>query len=136
LITGVIAIGFLPADPVIPVIVIFIGFMTANPTRVVAINALTSRVPAPEERARFMSMQSAVQHLASAIGAGASAWFLHERPDRSLEGMPTLALGAIALSLMLPFLVAALSRRILARVPQSVAPVIAGAAPAGGAATS
>jgi predicted MFS family arabinose efflux permease len=136
LIIAVIAIGFLPAEPVIPVVVIFIGFMTANPTRVVAINALTSRVPAPEERARFMSMQSAVQHLASAIGAGASAWFLHERADRSLDGMPTLALGAIALSLALPFLVAALSRRILARASRAVAPVVAGAAPADPVATS
>ena len=96
--------------------------MTANPTRIVALNALTSRVPAPEERARFMSMQSAVQHLASALGAGASAWLLHERPDHSLDGMPTLALGAIALSLLLPFLVASLSRRIQARVQAAPQP--------------
>lgn len=131
LIITVIAVGFLPPHPVIPVVLIFIGFMTANPTRVVSLNALTTRVPAPEERARFMSVQSAVQHLASAFGAGASAWVLRERPDHSLAGMPTLALGAIGLSLALPFLVAALARRVRARAgehPVMVAPQVAAAA--------
>ena len=107
-----------------------------KPIRMAWLNALTSRVPAPEERARFMSMQSAVQHLASAIGAGASAWFLHERPDRSLDGMPTLAFGAIALSLLLPFLVAALSRRIQARAASAAAPVVVASAATGRPATS
>ena len=115
LITAIIGIGFLGPRPLIPVIGIFIGFMVANPTRMVALNALTSRVPAPQERGRFMSLQSTVQHLASAVGSGASTWILRERPDRSLSGMPTLALGAMGLALTLPPLVRALARRIAAR---------------------
>ena len=115
LITAIIGFGFLPEHPVIPVVAIFIGFMVANPTRVVSVNALSSRVPPPEQRARFMSRQSAVQHLASALGAGASAWLLHERADHSLAGMRTLALGAIGLSLILPFTVTALVRHLGAR---------------------
>jgi len=116
-VSAVLILGFVPQHALIPVVVIFIGFMTANPTRVVAVNTLTTRVPAPETRARFMSRQSAVQHLASAVGAGASAWLLHERADHSLAGMRTLALGAIGLSLILPFTVTALARRIAARAP-------------------
>jgi predicted MFS family arabinose efflux permease len=112
LITAIIGVGFLPARPLIPIIGIFIGFMVANPTRMVALNALTSRVPAPQERGRFMSLQSTVQHLASAVGSGASTWILRERPDRSLAGMPTLAVGAIGLALTLPLLVAALAKRL------------------------
>jgi len=117
---AVLLLGFVFEHALIPVVVIFIGFMTANPTRVVAVNTLSSRVPAPEARARFMSRQSAVQHLASAVGAGASAWLLHERADHSLSGMRTLALGAIGLSLILPFTVSALVRRIASRARTAV----------------
>ena len=114
-IASVLLLGLVPQHALIPVVAIFVGFMTANPTRVVAVNTLTTRVPAPEVRARFMSRQSAVQHMASAVGAGVSAWLLHERADHSLAGMRTLALGAIGLSLILPFTVTALARRIAAR---------------------
>jgi predicted MFS family arabinose efflux permease len=114
-IAAVLLLGLVPQHALIPVMAIFVGFMTANPTRLVAVNTLTTRVPAPEVRARFMSRQSAVQHMASAVGAGVSAWLLHERADHSLAGMRTLALGAIGLSLVLPFTVRALARRIAAR---------------------
>ena len=40
---------------------------------------------------------------------------LSERADHSLVGMPALAWGAIALSVLLPFLVAAVARRVKAR---------------------
>lgn len=64
LIMAVIALTILPARPLIPVIAIFMGFMMANSTRMVALNALNSRIPAPAERGRFMSAQSSVQHMA------------------------------------------------------------------------
>ena len=115
LITAIIGVGFLGPRPLIPIIGIFIGFMVANPTRMVALNALTSRVPAPQERGRFMSLQSTVQHLASFAGSGASTLVLHERADHSLSGMPTLAIGAIVLALTLPLLVAALTKRLAPR---------------------
>jgi predicted MFS family arabinose efflux permease len=115
LVVVVIGLAFVPARPLLPVLGIFVGFMLANSTRMVGLNALTTRVPAPRDRARFMSLQSAVQHLSTSAGATLSTWVLHERPDQSLEGMATLALGAIVLSLMLPPLVFVVYARVRAR---------------------
>jgi predicted MFS family arabinose efflux permease len=115
LVAVVIGAAFVPPRPLIPVVAVFIGFMMANSGRIVALNALTSRVPAPPERARFMSAQSAVQHLSAAAGSAVSAAVLRERPDHSLAGMPGLALGAVGLSLLLPALVGPLATRLRRR---------------------
>jgi predicted MFS family arabinose efflux permease len=115
LVVAVIGLGFLPERSLLPVLGIFVGFMLANSTRIVALNALTTRVPGPADRARFMSLQSAVQHLSTSAGAGLSSWVLHERVDQSLDGMSTLAAFAIAMSSALPPLVWMLSRRVRAR---------------------
>jgi predicted MFS family arabinose efflux permease len=53
----------------LPVLVIFTIYMLSGSVRMVPMQALASRVPRPEQRARFMSAQSAVQHAASALGA-------------------------------------------------------------------
>src|SRR5262249_62429974 len=53
--------AWLVAGLAIPVMLVFIAFMTVNAFRNVSYNTLTSMVPAPAERARFMSIQSAVQ---------------------------------------------------------------------------
>jgi predicted MFS family arabinose efflux permease len=121
ILVAVLALTFVPERPLIPAVLMFMGFMIANSTRLVALNTLTSRVPAPAERARFMSAQSAVQHLSTATGSAVSVWVLRERPDRSLVGMPALALGAIGLSLAMPAFVAAVSRRLRARAAAGAA---------------
>jgi predicted MFS family arabinose efflux permease len=115
LVVTVIGLGFLGERSLLPVLGIFIGFMLANSTRIVALNALTTRVPPPADRARFMSLQSAVQHLSTSAGAGLSSWVLHERADQRLEGMPGLAAFAMGMSLLLPLVVLALSRSGRAR---------------------
>jgi predicted MFS family arabinose efflux permease len=97
-------IGF-PTSP-IPVVVLFAAFMVANSSRNVAYNALVTRVPKPEERARFMSIQSTVQHLSGAAGAGISASLLSESPDGALIGLGTVAALSATLSLMVPVLMA------------------------------
>lgn len=112
LLLALFALGFLPAHPLVPVLPLFVGFMLGNSVRMVALNTLTSKVPAPAERGRFMSGQSAVQHLASAVGAMVSTLLLHERPDHSLGGMPRLALFSMALTVFLPLLVVATQRRL------------------------
>jgi predicted MFS family arabinose efflux permease len=122
LVVGVITLAFLPERPLIPVVAIFIGFMLANTTRMIGLNALTTRVPPLAERARFMSMQNAVSHTSTSAGAVLSTWVLHERADGSLEGMATLALGAAALAVMLPPLVGVLAARVRARDVTLVAP--------------
>jgi predicted MFS family arabinose efflux permease len=109
---AVIAATFLPMHPWIPAVGLFIGFMMGNSTRMVAVNTLTMRVPAFNERARFMSAQSAVQHLATAAGTVLAAVILHTNRDQSLNGMATVAVGAIALSLAVPFIVAAIAARL------------------------
>jgi predicted MFS family arabinose efflux permease len=128
LVAAVIAAAFLPECPLIPALVIYVGFMIANSGRMVALNALTTRVPAANERARFMSSQSAVQHLSTALGAISSTALLTERPDHSLAGMPVLALGAIALCFIFPALLAAIDARLRARAEAEPAVAVAPAA--------
>jgi predicted MFS family arabinose efflux permease len=95
--------GFAMVPPLFPVVGIFIAFMTAMAFRNVAYNTLTTKVPQGNERARFMSIQSAVQHAASAAGAFLSSQLLAEQPGGALAGMDHVALIAIALTLTLPF---------------------------------
>jgi predicted MFS family arabinose efflux permease len=114
-VSAVIYFGFARSPPAFPVIVIFVLFMLGMAFRNVAYNTLTSKVPRPEERARFSSIQSSVQHLASAIGAFASAQFLTELPDHSLRGVSDTAYASMILGVcMIPF-VWAVERRVAAR---------------------
>ena len=106
----VLAFGFAYPAPWFPIAALFMGFMTANSMRSVAMSSVSSRVPAPHERARFMSAQSAVQHLASALGAMASTRILTPMPGGRMAGMPTLALFSGSLAVLLPFLVLFASR--------------------------
>jgi predicted MFS family arabinose efflux permease len=99
----------------LPVIALFVVFMSAMAIRNVSMTALSSRVPAPYERARFMSIQSAVQHMASAAGAFISSLVLVESPDHSLRGMPTIASVSIILALLLPVLLAQCEKSVKAR---------------------
>lgn len=99
----VVYVGFIDYRPVVPVVAIFVAFMLASSLRMVPYNTLATRVPAPRERARFMSIQSAVQHLASALGAFFSARLLRELPDGRLDGIVTVSYLAIAFAAMMPF---------------------------------
>jgi predicted MFS family arabinose efflux permease len=94
------------------VVSIFVAFMTAMSFRNVSYNTLTSKVPGPTERARFNSLQSTVQHLASASGAFLSAQLLSTPKgdalsaanEFALTGMSKVAYTSIALSIVLPVL--------------------------------
>jgi len=108
-------LGFRHVPPVLPVVGIFISFMFAMSFRNVSYNTLTTRVPGKRERARFMSIQSAVQHASSASGAFLSARLLTELPDRHLVGMPTLATISIALTCTLPFVLWRVERGVKRR---------------------
>ena len=78
---------------------------------------MLSKVPAAQERAGFMSVQSAVQHMAGALGAIASSQFLSDGPGGSLLGVPALAMTSIALAFLTPPLVFAVERLLRQRVP-------------------
>jgi predicted MFS family arabinose efflux permease len=101
----------------LPSFVAFSLFMTASAVRNVSINALTSRVPQPHERARFMSLQSAMQHLAAAGGAGLGALLLSELPNGQLGGMPRVAAISVAFATLLPALLWQVERELLKRRP-------------------
>jgi predicted MFS family arabinose efflux permease len=105
----------------LPVMLLYVTFMTSMAIRNVSLGALSSRVPLAHERARFMSLQSAVQHGAAALGAVLSAQLLSERADHSLAGMPQVASMAIGLALFLPFLLRGIERDLEQRDAASAA---------------
>lgn len=115
LISAVVAVGIVPGKPLIPTILFFVAFMGATSIRGVSVSALVSRVPPPDERAGYQSAQSAVQHLAGAVGALGSTLILVERPDKSLDRMGVLGVVAIVGTLLVPFAAAAVERRVRAR---------------------
>jgi predicted MFS family arabinose efflux permease len=108
-------VGFVNYPQWLPVPVLFMAFMLSMGIRNVAYNTLTSRVPENPVRARFMSLQSAIQHLASALGAFLSVQLLTDRPDGTLGGMDTVAGVSIALSLLVPPMLRVVERRVRSR---------------------
>ncbi len=88
-----IAGGFWASPPILPVSGIFSG----------------------SERARFMSIQSAVQHAASASGAFLSSQMLSELSGGALSGMKRVSLTAIALTLLLPAFLATVESAVRRR---------------------
>jgi predicted MFS family arabinose efflux permease len=95
-----------------PVLALFMAYMIFTSIRGVAFQTLITKVPSVHTRAGYMSLQSATSHLAAALGAAGSSLILVERPDESLAGMDTLAYCAIGGALCVPFLLAALQRRM------------------------
>lgn len=115
LFVGVIVyLGFVVTPPLLPVLAIFVGFMLGMSFRNVAYSTLTTKVPKAQERARFGSLQSAVQHAASALAGIGAAQILTEDQER-LVGVPTVALVSIGIGLLLPPMLWAVERRVRAR---------------------
>jgi predicted MFS family arabinose efflux permease len=101
---------FLAAEPPLSLYLIFPLFMAANATRMVVVSTTTSKVPDAPERARFMSLTSATQHIAASCAAFLSSAVLIELPGGALAGMLPLAVAAITLALVVPPLVWAVDR--------------------------
>jgi predicted MFS family arabinose efflux permease len=112
---GVMLLGFAYPPAWLPVIPLFVAFMMGNSLRNVANTTLSSRVPAPAERARFLSAQSAVQHLGSSLGAILSTQLLREGIGGRLEGIRAVAFFSAGLSVAVPFLLAAVAARLARR---------------------
>jgi predicted MFS family arabinose efflux permease len=112
---SVIYFGFISYSTSIPVMVIFVSFMLSSSLRNVPMNTLTTKVPSPRERARFMSIQSAVQHFSAAIGAFFSAKMLYELPNHRLEGIGKIASVSIGAALAAPVLTWMVESRVRAR---------------------
>ncbi len=96
----------------IPVVVLFTTFMMSSSMRSIPHNALTSKVPEPAERARFMSIQSAVQHMAAASGAFLSSAILTEDVNHRLIGIHSLAILSIVLAACVPIFLYMIQRGV------------------------
>ena len=116
----VIWVGFIWTDPRVPVMPVFVFLMFANGLRNVSYSTLASKVPPPEERARFMSLQSMVQHLGSAAGAFLSSEILVE-VDGQLQHMDQVGWLAIMLIALMPPIVLAVERRVQAQQTRVIA---------------
>ena len=95
-------VAFIYPQHALPVIAIFTVYMLSGSARMVPMQTLATKVPRPEQRARFMSAQSAVQHLASAIGAAGASIYLTATPEGALVGMKEIAIGALLCALWAP----------------------------------
>jgi predicted MFS family arabinose efflux permease len=96
--------GFIRPVSVNWLLVVFPLLMLAGSARGVPMNTLSSRVPRPDQRARFMSAQSAVQHGASALGALLSSAILTSDSTGKLRGMSAIATFSIAVALVVPII--------------------------------
>jgi predicted MFS family arabinose efflux permease len=121
------ALGFAIEPALLPVPVVFVLFMSSGSLRSVSISTLVSRLPSPSERAQYMSLQSAVQHIASAVAAVVSSQMLTTAPDHRLVGMSTVAIAAIVLALAVPVFMWRIQVIVARRAPQAegAVPVIA-----------
>jgi hypothetical protein len=110
-----------------PILPWFIGFFIAMAFRNVSYNTLTSKVPEPAWRARFMSIQSAVQHGASSMGAFVSSAMLTSPPGGGrISGMPNVALVTITMSVLVPVLLGWVERGVRRKpIAAPVAQVVA-----------
>jgi predicted MFS family arabinose efflux permease len=106
--------GFARVPALLSATALVIGFMLALSLRNVAYNTLATKVPRSDERARFMSIQSAVQHAASAGGAFLSSRLLGEARGGALVGMGRVAAVCAAFTFALPFLLRAVESRVRA----------------------
>jgi predicted MFS family arabinose efflux permease len=109
--------GFVDPVGASHVIYVFPLLMLSATVRGVPINTLASRVPAPRERARFMSALNATQHLSSSAGALLASLVLEADASGRLFGMAEVALAAIVISLAVPFITWFIERRVVAREP-------------------
>jgi len=110
-------LGFVAHTEALPVIATFVAFMVTSTFRYPPMHALSSRVPNGRERARFMSAQSAVQHLSSALGAMTAARLLVTGPSGALVGIEQVGWLAIVLTSSMPLLLYRVQARVDAPRP-------------------
>jgi predicted MFS family arabinose efflux permease len=116
---AVLIVGFIYPVDAIPVLVVFVGLMISSGFRFIPMQVLSLRIPAPHERARFLSVEAAVDSVAVTIGAMLGAQILSERPDGLLAGIEDLAWLAIAMTFVYAALGYAIERRVRARIAGS-----------------
>jgi len=115
LVTACLLVGFVPDHPVVPIMLLFVAFMSTASLRGVPMQTLASKLPAPHERAQYMSLQSACQHLAASLGAIGASQFLAIDAHHALVGMDQVVFLSAGMGLLMPVLMWRVERRIRAR---------------------
>lgn len=106
--------GFYFSPPLVGVYGIFTIFMLFGTIRNISSSTLTSKVPKPEERAGFMSIQSAVQHAATAAGGILSSRLLVTSPEGLLDGVENVVFASASIALLAVAAVFVLQRLVTA----------------------
>ncbi len=101
LFTVVAYVGFIHYTHSIPVLVIFTAFMVAMTTRNICGQTLFSKIPAPEFRGAYNSLQNVVIYVTQGIAAWFASIILVEE-DGALLNVPVLGWIALVLSLFIP----------------------------------
>jgi predicted MFS family arabinose efflux permease len=131
LVITVMYLWFIDHSPVLPAMLLFVAFMGSMSVRGVPARALDTKIPLPHERASFMSLQSAVQHIALALAAGLSSRILTESPDGKLVGMPTVGWIAVSWAVLLPVFITLAERGLKRRTARMAAKADSRVMPAG-----
>lgn len=117
---AVLFFGFVWWDHSIPIIVIFTFFMFSQSARNVCTQTLLSKVPPPALRGGFMSINTAITHLACAFGAIISSVILQDT-GHHLAHVPEVAWLSMVLSCAVPPLFFYVEKRVATR---SVSPFV------------
>jgi predicted MFS family arabinose efflux permease len=91
---------------------IFITFMFAGTLRNISMQTLSSKVPKREERAGFMSLQSAVQHAGMSAGGIFSSRLLTTAPSGELVGVERIATWSAVMVCLAGVLIYSLSKQV------------------------
>lgn len=92
-------VGYVVVPAWMPGAALYIGVNLAMACVAVPTGSLTSRVPRPEERAKFMSIQTAVQFASSAAAALVASQFVHAPSETSpLTGVAPVALVCMGIA--------------------------------------
>ena len=110
-------LAFVRYDVRVPITTLFVLFMVGMNFRMAPYQTLISKVPKPAERASFMSLMSAIQHLSTSAGAMFSSVVLATAEDGTLLGMPRLGTLAMGVATLVPPLFWMVERRVGTTVP-------------------
>jgi len=110
-------LAFVRYDPRIPIGALFVLFMVGMNFRMAPYQTLISKVPAPQERAGFMSLMGAVQHLSASVGAVSSSLVLTTGAAGELIGIPVLGTIAMAVAALVPALFWSVERHVAQPAP-------------------
>ena len=93
--------GFIFYPSFVPTSVVFICFMVAGTGRSVCLQTFSSKIPAPHERGAFMSLNNAIMHFGSSLGAYLSSLILFEEAGR-LENIAEVSSLSLVITALIP----------------------------------